>query len=333
MNRLLLTVLLMFAATVVHASQSSVQDELFPDNLTPDERTALVERLKQAPFDEIAPALLKTRAGYRPMFWTNPWTDTPWNEDRMDRQARRFYMACAVWRHHMSPKDDPVKARLLLDMLKEASGPDEKRLLISAVRNDQWCPDAEEMLLSLSKNEEEDLGIRSDSAVALTHRCDVNAYMPLVMEFVLAQDAGIPRLNAFSNMVTGNLFDLNEKNRRSVLAAGFEMLAALPDGELQHGYFVASRMGRILKASNDFKPDHKDPTYQEKHGLKDEFFIDTVLNARAWYENNKHEFEPDDHAANHAPDEEKREPVTNAGEGASAPPKIRDSHHSFVIDW
>ena len=159
--------------------------------------------------------------------------------------------------------------------------------------NYQWCPDAETVLLGLAKNKEEDLGIRRSAVSTLLSRCDINAYMPLAVEIVLAHKKGLDRCQAFNyTMNQGNrLFSLSDENRRKVLVAGFDIVTELPDKDFQTGYFVARRLGFMLKKEDEFAPNQKERKYQGEHGLTEEFFIDTVKNAIEWHTKNKREIE------------------------------------------
>lgn len=289
MKTFITTVLLVLAVSLAHGVESSIKDAWSKEDLSPDQRTALVERSKREPFANLAPILLKTIVDFQPFYGINPWGDTPWNSDRLKPRDRTYLMASAVWQHHMSPKDNLAKAKIILSLLKGASGQTEKSILIGAIMNNQWCPDAEKVLLGIAKDREEDPGIRRASASALLSRCDINTHMPLAVEIILAHDKGMPRNQAFNFTINqGNrLFSLSEENRRLVLTTGFEVLTDWSDGDLRHGYFVARRLGYILKIRDEFAPNQKKRKYQGKHGLTDEFFSDTVKNAIAWCSRNK----------------------------------------------
>jgi len=117
--------------------------------------------------------------------------------------------------------------------------------------------------------------------------------MPLAVEIILSHNKGMPRNQAFNFTINqGNrLFSLSDKNRRLVLAAGFEVLKDWTESELQHGYFVATQLGFILKIRDEFAPNQKARKYQGEHGLTDEFFIDTVKNALRWHAKNEKDIE------------------------------------------
>ncbi|MGA1872009.1 MAG: hypothetical protein ACMUJM_26125 [bacterium] len=293
MKTLITAFALVFVMSLAHGAEYIIKDAWYEEDLSPDERTALVERSKKEPFAEIAPIILKALVDYQPFYGINPWGDTPWNNDQLTRRDRIYLMASAVWQHHMSPKDELAKAKILLSLLQKASGQTEKSILISAIMNKQWCPEAEAILLSLAKNKEENLGIRRASASALLSRSDINTYIPLAVEIILAHKKGLDRCQAF-NLTTnqGNrLFTLTEQNKQMLLSAGFQTIMELPDKDLQAGYFAARHLGFILKIHGEFAPDQKDRRYQGKHGLADEFFIDTVKNAIKWYSKKKKEIE------------------------------------------
>jgi hypothetical protein len=285
--------LLALTVSLAQGADSSIEDAWSKEDLSPDQRTELVERSKKEPFAEIAPVILKALCEDQPLYdhGINPRGDTPWNDDRLSPRDRTYLMASAVWWHHMTPKDDPAKAKVILSLLRKASGRPEKRVLIAAITYHLSCPDAEAVLLDLAKDKKEDPDIRRAAASALLSRGDINVYMPLVVEVILAHDKGLPRCQAF-NFTTneGNrLFSLNEKNRRMLLAAGFQIITELSDEDLGTGYFVARRLGFILKIQDEFAPNPRAEQYQGEHGLTDAFFIDTVKNARAWYRKHKDE--------------------------------------------
>jgi hypothetical protein len=291
MRTLITNVILLFTMSLAHGTDSS-KDVWFKGDLSPDERTALVEKLKKKPFAEIAPDLLKVRVDYQ-FSGINPTRDTPWNNDGLAPRDRNYLMASAVWQHHMTPKDELAKAKVILSLLQKASGKAEKIILIYDIMNHQWCPDAEMVLLALAKNKKEHLDTRGASVSTLLSRCDINTHMALAVEIILAHKAGLDRCHAFNYITNqGNrLFTLTEKNKLMVLTAGFRIITELPDQDLQTGYHVARQLGFILKIPNTFAPNQSAPKYQRVGGLTDEFFIDTVKNAIKWYSNNKKELQ------------------------------------------
>jgi hypothetical protein len=293
MKTLATTIMLVFTVSLAHGAEPSIKDAWSKEYLSPEERTALVERSKKEPFATIAPILLRTLVDNQMLLGYCPWGDTPWNNDRLRPTDRTYLMASVVWQQHMKPRDDLEKAPILLSLLQNASRQNEKSILIGAIKNSQWCTEAEKVLLAIAKDKKEDLGIRRASVSTLLIRCEIDIYMPLAIEIILSHDKGMPRNQAFNFTINqGNrLFSLSEENRRLVLATGFEVLTDWAENELQHGYFVARQLGFILKIRDEFAPNQKKRKYQGEHGLTDEFFIDTVKNALRWYSKNKKDIE------------------------------------------
>jgi len=294
MNSFITAIVVWTSVLLLHGAENSKLDTWSKEGLTKDERTALVEDSKKGGVAEIAPDLLKALVDYQPFYGINPIGDTPWNDERLSIRDRVYLMASAVWHHHMTPRDDLNKAKALLGLLQNSSRIGERSILISALLNYQWCPEAEDVLLGIAKSKKEDDGIRRQSVSTLLSRCDLNTYMPLAVEIILAHKKGLDRCQAF-NFATnqGNrLFSLSDQNKRIFLAAGFDVINELPEKDIQTGYFVARRLGFVLRAENEFAPDQKDEKYQGKHGLSDEFFIDTVKNAITWYSKHEEEIKP-----------------------------------------
>ncbi|MGQ9660772.1 MAG: hypothetical protein ACUVWX_00360 [Kiritimatiellia bacterium] len=285
MRTLVTAIAVAFAVSLAHGAESSIKDAWDKEDFSPNERTALVERSRREPFAEIAPVVLKVLVDYQPFYGINPKGDTPWNNDGLTARDRKYLMASAVWQHHMTPKDDLGKAKVLLALLQKSSLQPEKAILIGAIQNNQWHPDAETVLLGLVQNKEEDLGIRRSSVSTLLSRCDINTYIPLAVEVVLAHKAGLDRCQAFPfTMNQGNrLFSLSTENRRKILVAGFDIISELPETDLKTGYFVARLLSFRLKQENEFAPNQQERRYQGDHGLTDDFFVETVKNAIGWY--------------------------------------------------
>jgi hypothetical protein len=153
----------------------------------------------------------------------------------------------------------------------------------------RWDPEAEPALADIAKNETEQLKSRDRAVLALLRRFDINNYMPLAIEVILAHPRGIERCAAFSHVTNaGNrLFTMNETNRHAFLSTGFRMLAELPEDRLRDGYFVARHLGFVLGIKDEFTPDQSAKEYQGEYGLADKFFAHTTRNALLWYSKNK----------------------------------------------
>lgn len=285
---------LLLAISLAQGADSSTKFRWFREDLSAKERTALVERLKKESFPKIAPVLLKTLVEYRPSHGLVTVGDAPWNKDWLTPRDSVYLMASVIWQHHLTAEEHlAANAKVILSLLQKTPGKSEKHILVYDIMNYLWCPDAEAVLLALAKDEKESLDIRGASVSALLSRCDINTYMPLAAEIILAHRQGLDRCQAFDYMANkGNrLFTLTEKNKRVLLSAGFQIITELPDDDLRTGYFVARQLGFILKIPDTFAPNQRAPQYQKQGGLTEEFFIDTVKNALKWYSINKKELQ------------------------------------------
>lgn len=57
------------------------------------------------------------------------------------------------------------------------------------------------------------------------------------------------------------------------------------------GYFTAGLVGEYVGVKNGFTPDLYDPRYRDATGLNEEYFTQTVENARSWWERCKGEYQ------------------------------------------
>lgn len=277
--------LLIVAVFASSLGAAVTEDEWFDESLSAAERNDLVERSKNEPFNVIAPIVLQAIAKYQPFYGMNPRGQTPWNDYAKNPRDAIYLMAQAVWQHHISTKEDASKADVILSLLKKSSNDREKLYLVAAIKNYQWCPDAEPALRELCLDDKQHLVVRTRSAEALLHRGDLNVHMPLAIEIVLARKKGLDRCQAFSNIMNFGFRrkTLNERNKRALLSTGFQIIEELPESELQTGYFVAGHLAQFLERPGGFTPNRNAEEYRGPNGLKPEFFIDTVKNAIAWH--------------------------------------------------
>lgn len=282
--------LLLCFASLVRGNEFSLQAQWSRKDLSADQRDELVELSKKESFQKISPILLKVigDGSQYPLCYSFPLGKNPWNHERLSSVCRTYLMALAVWGHHMSPPVDPTKAKILFALLQDSKNDAEKKHLLSSIKHRQWIEEAEQVFSRIAKDREESSGVRGIATHALLERCDINSYMPLAIEIVQSQKKLFDRIQIFHSLTNlGNrLFSLTEKNKQLVLSIGFEILSELPDEDLQHGYFVARRLGYILEMENDFVPDQKAEKYQGKQRLKEEFYSDTTKNALNWYSAN-----------------------------------------------
>ena len=290
MKPVITLILLVFSVSLVRGAELDIQSAWAQPDLSAEERNELVKQAKNMPFAEVVPGLLKTRVTYQPDHYINPWGTTPWNNDDLKPQDRAYLMAVEAWQHHMYPADDWSKASILLKLLRQSSDKLEQRVIIGTMVNSQWYPDAEDVLLVMALNKEEDLEVRRAAASALLSRCKIDDYMPLACEVILLHEKGLPRCRAF-NLTTDKgyrIHSLSLQNKRLMAYTGFEILNELPRHDLKTGYFVARRLGYLLRFKKEFTP-NESGKYVDQNGLTDAFLTDTVKNALKWYSKNKKE--------------------------------------------
>jgi hypothetical protein len=197
-------------------------------------------------------------------------------------------MAGAVWYHHIDHRGDEATSKILLRLLQQANNAEERRMLVHAIRFYRWNSAAERPIAVIAMDQKNPLALRTLSAGALLTHCDVNLYMPLAEDLIRNPKSKTDQARLYNTLTNlGNrLFSLNEDNKRSIVSMGFDILTALPEKNLRDGYFVALRIGFVLKIPTEFKPDQSAEEYQGPNGLRDEFFEDTVRNALDWHAEN-----------------------------------------------
>lgn len=292
LKRLLIIVATFTVATSVQAQDVRFAEEWYQKGLSDNDRDRLVAEAKAASFSDVAGFLVRVLAeppfpavGY--LQAKDP--ERPWRAARLTAPLKREQMASAVWRHHMETATDAEKARILLSVLK-AKNKQHERIYVVYRLYYSWSNEVESELLRLTTNREESLDTRKAAAESLLrNRPDLNPHIGVAMDVIRAHAEGFPRCRAFNHVTNhGNrLFSLSEENRAAVVEVGFDALSQLAEKDLRHGYFVAVRLGYILKIPNEFKPDQDDPKYQEPTRLSDKFFHDTTRNALAWHDHQR----------------------------------------------
>ena len=74
---------LVFAMGTVCAAASTLEADWRREDLSPEERTALVERSEGQPFEEVAPLILRMLVDYQPRLALNIPGSTPWDDDHL----------------------------------------------------------------------------------------------------------------------------------------------------------------------------------------------------------------------------------------------------------
>ncbi|MFC1582937.1 hypothetical protein ACFL4W_05310 [Planctomycetota bacterium] len=267
--------------------------EWFAVDMTDIERDSVVTNLKEKPFAEIAQETWRAIIAYGPWPSGLPVGKRPWMSSRYTPEEKIFLMAYEIWDHHLSQEDTLERTQVLLNLLQNSEADDEIMGLLYDLGRAEWDSCAELPVSAMLEDEEVSLEIKRNAIEVLLERCDINKYMPKAIAIIMKHEKGLPQVQAF-NFITnqGNrLFALSAENRKALLVAGFKILNELPKDNLKLGYFVAARLGFILKIKGEFVPDPGEEKYQGKYQLKDTFFEDTTRNALQWYAKNQHVME------------------------------------------
>lgn len=274
------------AVSISLVAEPTVEDDWRAADFPPALRTSLVERSKRAPFESIAPVILKV-IDHGPWAYGSSFSDEPWNDENLSARDRKYWMALAVWDHHFegSDRNDRAKAKFLVTRLQKASGKTEKLYLISTLQHYHWCLEAQETLLKTARNPAEEFEVRNRAAQTLMRKVDPNVHVQSALTVALSYGDLPRRCEAFNDIFNlGNrLWTLSPENQRAFVVAGFELLGELPEEDMNVGYFVALRMNFILKIKVEFQPDRKNGKYDDRGNLSEAFFADTTRNALKWY--------------------------------------------------
>lgn len=274
---------------------ATLSNEWFHAELTPQQRDALVQKSLKAPFEEMLPLMLEARVKLRPMMLGyNPPGQTAWNDPGVPDPYRKFMMAEYVWFKHTYGEGNPRKGEVLLELFEETDSSEARRLLFDAMAYAHWIPEMEEPLARFARDKSNPVVRRRQALSTLLNMCDVNKYTPEAIAIIPEHKTDRLKIHAFQALFNlgHDLFKLNEENRRALLNIGFDFMNGLPAGDVHSSYFLARRLGYILRIENEFAPDQFAEKYQSPTGLKENFFSDTVSNAKAWYRENHAKIAP-----------------------------------------
>lgn len=171
-------------------------------------------------------------------------------------------------RQLLDPSDqEPAKCRVLTDLAL------------------YWDPAAEPAVARLLRDQAQPVAVRRTAGLVLIVQGGREHH-----ELLLENAAQGPLKNRrrWYDLVADPRYQRRHGTDPRVITIGFELLeaelAATP-GHIHGAYFVALTVGHY--AGQQFKPDQGDPKYQAAGGLKEEFFADTVANAREWWRRNR----------------------------------------------
>lgn len=157
-----------------------------------------------------------------------------------------------------------------------------------------WAPEAEESVVALMRDRTEDLEIRLRAADILMRRVNRPAYRSEIRDSYLADKklSLSERIEWLQKACTppwgeGGVGYLDAKQ----LELGFDLLNEGMTRPRWQGdastYGAALCLGKYVGVEGDFAPSIKDPKYHVDGNLTDEYFTDTVRNAKRWWMENR----------------------------------------------
>jgi len=246
------------------------------------DRQKVEERLKQLPSDEVLPILLLEVAKGMP---DGPiWSSAGPNHDKnAPPEWQAYYAVYRVWKYHLKGAPSQVMGELLLTLLKETNTPAAKITVIDGLFR-HWIPKAEKPIAELLQDSREDYTVRWSSAQVLLRHIGI-AYHNRVLEMAKSE-SGQSKYRLFVLLVEPP-YAKHSGVDSDVVCLGFGMIEkerkADPDYD-STAYFIARYLETYL--NQRFAPDQYLEKYQDKHGLNDSFFRDTVDNALKWWTEN-----------------------------------------------
>ena len=246
------------------------------------DRQKVEERLKQLPSDEVLPILLFEVAKGMP---DGPiWSSAGPNHDKnAPPEWQAYYAVYRVWEYHLKGAPSQVMGELLLTLLKEANTPAAKITVIEGLFR-HWIPKAEKPIAELLQDSSEDYTVRWSSAQVLLRHIGI-AHHNRVLEMAKSE-SGQSKYRLFVLLVEPPYAKQSGVDS-DVVCLGFGMIKEERKVDPDYNstaYFIARYLETYL--SQRFAPDQYLKKYQDKHGLNDSFFRDTVDNALKWWTEN-----------------------------------------------
>ncbi len=201
------------------------------------------------------------------------------NERLLPIECQIFYAVSRSWDQHVRILPRNTSGVVLLDLFKRTSSSELKTRLLGDIYY-RWVDDAEPIISALLKDDQENSQCRiAAGRVLLRH--GLENYHEQILNFAKTSDHLFIRERWWDLLV-----DMRHRSKSGVDARvvemGFELIL---EAKRQHpdyahaGSFIACGLGRYV--GENFQPDQT-KRYRSKHGLKDEFFADTVKNALHW---------------------------------------------------
>ena len=250
-------------------------------NASWEERCIAEDKLTNMPFQEVLPALLPHIHRSCSMFPGGPTRE--FENISMPVECQISYAIHRSWGNQVKKLLNEQGGELLNELLQKAAYDHTKYLILNDMQY-HWSPNAESTVANLLKNPKEDLSVRTAAGLVLSIHGKEN-YHELFLEYANSSNYS-DRCRWYKVLV-----DPRHKSRSGidprVVVMGFGLIEEYTQSSpnyIQGAYFLTTDTGDYV--GQEFKPDQRDPNYNDKHGLKEEFFQDMVKNALRWWNQN-----------------------------------------------
>ena len=267
-------------------AQGKSSDELIKiltaPNTSRNARKKAAQKLAQKPPSEVLPKILEVQRKYGDTIsnWGLDAFRAGWN---VSWEQAAAITAAYAWSGNL---DNPSytqqeKGAALLDLLRREKGvPGKVRFLFDLKFH--WVDGAELEAVSILGDSKAD---SLDRHIAAEVLLDVTGMKHYDEVYSAALDASLDAQDPFAHLLLRNT---TPQWKARVLRYAFGVIQAQraehPD-RLDYGYCLARSLEGYLRTP--FVPNQSDLKYKGEHGLKNEFFIETVENALSWWEKNK----------------------------------------------
>jgi hypothetical protein len=199
-----------------------------------------------------------------------------------------FYAVLRSWDKAVNAMPRDTAGTLLLSLLRQSETTAARTRILQDLTH-RWVRDAETPAAELMKSPGEDLTLRTTAAAALIQNGEKD-YHDLFVEY--AKRGNFAERQRWFTVLSDPRHRWRKGMDPEVVEIGFNLILEnrRNSPNYVHGsYFLAIQTGDYIR--EEFRPDQRDPQYQGKHGLTDQFFADTVTNAIRWWTQNRVEIE------------------------------------------
>lgn len=248
-----------------------------------DARCAAEDSLTNLPPQTILPLLLPHigKGMPSPAVWNSAGRDF---DKRAPIEWQVFYAVARSWNRQVDSLPRDSGGTVLLTLLGAAKETSERSRVLMDLTH-RWVPDAETPVATLLKNPEEDLMVRTTAALALILHGQAD-YHDLLLGY--AKEGSFADRKRWFDLLSDPRHKKKTGVDAKVVRMGFSLIEEdrrVSPGYVHGAYFLAIKTGDYV--GKEFKPDQKAERYQGEHGLKENFFADTVANALSWWAKNR----------------------------------------------